>query len=274
MSELFTAAPGARHPALLLAFLALALVELAWLRWRRRAGYDWRESAGSVAIAIGNALIRPLNFVLLAPLFAWVYAHRLATIEIRGALGFLVLVLAVDFVYYWQHRGMHALRWMWATHAVHHSTTELNLSAAYRLGWTELFSGAWLFLLLPVGLGVSPVAVGAAFGVNLLYQFFLHSRTVGRLGALEWVLNTPAHHRVHHAANAGLLDRNFGGILIVWDRLFGTFASAPDEGALRYGVAGRARAYNPLVLVFREWRAMLADALAARGWRARLRALV
>ncbi|MGH8443877.1 MAG: sterol desaturase family protein, partial [Solimonas sp.] len=244
------------------------------LAWRRRGGYDWRESAASAAVAVGNAGVRLLNALLLAPLFAWVYAHRLFDPAVDGPAAFAAVVVLADFVYYWLHRSSHALRWMWATHAVHHSTTQLNLSAAYRLGWTELLSGTWLFLLVPVALGVPPAMMAAAFALNLVYQFFLHGSAIGRLGWLEWLFNTPAHHRVHHACNDGLLDRNFGGILIVWDRLFGTFAEKPEGVELRYGLAGRAARHHPLAVVFGEWRAIVADLRAAPGWRARLRVLV
>ncbi|NGY03889.1 sterol desaturase family protein [Solimonas terrae] len=262
-----------RHPFMLLALIGLALAEVAWLAWRRRSGYDWRESGTSMAIAAGNALVRPLNALLLAPVFAWVYAHRVAHIEVQGPLAFAALVIAVDFIYYVFHRCSHRLRWMWATHGVHHSSTQMNLSAAYRLGWTELLSGSWLFLLLPVALGVPPVLVLAAFALNLAYQFLLHSRLIGRLGVLERVFNTPAHHRVHHAINEGLVDRNFGGILIIWDHLFGTFAAAGDEVDLRFGVIGQTASYNPLRIVFLEWQALFGDLRAAPDWRQRLRVL-
>ncbi|WP_028008318.1 sterol desaturase family protein [Solimonas flava] len=268
-------AAGAPHrPLLPLLLMLFALAELGWLAWRRRGGYDWRESAASAAVAFGNVGVRALNAALLAPLFAWVYAHRLFDADLGGPWALAGVVLLVDFLYYWMHRSSHRLRWLWATHGVHHSPTELNLSAAYRLGWTELLSGAWLFLLLPVWLGVPPLAVAAAFALNLAYQFALHSRLIGRLGPVEWVFNTPTHHRVHHACNAELLDRNFGGILIVWDRLFGTFAVAPAEVELRYGVLGRPPRYNPFAIAFGEWRAMFADWRRARGWRARLKVFV
>lgn len=262
-----------RHPWMLLVLMSVALAELGWLAWRRGSGYNWRDSGTSLAIAIGNTLIRPLNLLLLAPLFAWVYAHRLFTVDLHGPLALLAVIVGVDFIYYWFHRSSHAVRLMWATHGVHHSSTELNLSAAYRLGWTELLSGSWLFLLVPVWLGVSPLLVTGAFAINLTFQFILHSRLIGRLGPLEWLFNTPTHHRVHHAMNETLLDRNFGGILIVWDRLFGTFAAAPLDEGLRFGIVGRAPRYNPFAVVFGEWRALLADLRAAHGMRQRLRVL-
>lgn len=265
---------GARRPWLAALMVSLVMAELIWLARRRRGGYDWRETAASGAVAAGNILFRPLQALLLAPLFAWVYQHRVSEVRIDGLSDFLLLVVAMDFIYYLFHRSSHALRWMWATHAVHHSSTQLNLSAAYRLGWTNLLSGGWLFLLLPVWLGVTPAAVAAAFALNLSYQFFLHSRVVGRLGILEWVFNTPEHHRVHHACNEGLVDRNFGGILIIWDRLFGSFAERAPQQQLRYGVIGREPSHNPFVITLCEWRALFADVRQARGLPAKLKALI
>lgn len=261
-----------RAPLLLL--LGLVLAEMLWTSWRRRPVYDWRETGASTLIAVGNRFIRPLTGLLLAPIFAYAYAHRLWTISLGGIAGFVLLVLVVDFLYYGYHRASHRVRWLWATHAVHHSSTHFNLSAAYRLGWTELLSGAWLIVLALVWIGVPAQLVAGAFALNLLYQFFLHTQTVGSLGVLEYVLNTPTHHRVHHASNAAVCDRNFGGILIIWDRLFGSFAAAPQDEPLRYGLAGLKASRNPLRILFGEWLRMLADARRAGSLREGLRVLI
>jgi sterol desaturase/sphingolipid hydroxylase (fatty acid hydroxylase superfamily) len=162
---------------------------------------------------------------------------------------------------------------MWATHAVHHSTTRLNLTAAIRLGWTGNVSGNFLFFLPLALIGFHPLAIVAMLGINLLYQFFIHSEFAPKLGALEWVLNTPAHHRVHHACNEPCLDRNYGGILIVFDRLFGTFAERPSDQPLRFGLVGGTPSFNPIRIALGEWIAMLDDARKAQGAGAKLRAL-
>jgi sterol desaturase/sphingolipid hydroxylase (fatty acid hydroxylase superfamily) len=254
-----SAAQAQQRPLLLGLLMLLALIE-----WRLRPqAYDWRESAASAFIAFGNLLIRPLTGALLAPLFFRVAEHRPWSIPIEGPVPFLALMVLVDLAYYGYHRASHHLRWLWATHSVHHSSTRFNLSAAYRLGWTDLLSGTWLWLLALVAIGFPPTAVLAAFGLNLLYQFFLHTEAVGSLGWLEKVFNTPRHHRVHHARNQAVLDRNFGGIFIVWDRLFGTYAEAPQDEPLRYGLLGAPHTNQPLAIVFGEWGRM------ARDWRAR-----
>lgn len=266
---------GPARPLALLMVIALVAAEWLWLARRRPAqrGYDLRETAASTAIAVGNRLIRPLSAALLAPLFLWVHQHSLMDLQPRGAPAYLGAFLLVDFVYYWLHRSSHKVRWLWATHGVHHSSTRFNLSAAYRLGWTDLLSGAWLFALALVWLGLPPLVVAGALALNLVFQFFLHTELVGSLGWLEWLFNTPAHHRVHHAVNASVRDRNFGGVLILWDRLFGSYAAAPANETLQYGVAGRKPSHNPLRIVFGEWAALYQDLRQARGLRQRLASL-
>ncbi|WP_029353736.1 sterol desaturase family protein [Bosea sp. 117] len=280
MERLFAGAAdlAAQYPALrLIPLLALALMAVEWLYARLALHdvetYDLRETAASLAIAIGNQIIRPLTAGLTAvPLFlAWDY--RLFDIPTR-ALGLATLFVLVDFAAYWHHRAAHRIRFLWATHAVHHSATRFNLSCAIRLGWTGAFSGVIFFYLPIVLIGFHPLAVLGMVGLNLVYQFVLHTEHVPPLGPVEWVMNTPTHHKVHHASNAGCLDRNYGGVFIVWDRLFGTFARAPEDEALRYGLVGEdGPSRNPLVIQFREWLRLARDVTRAPGLRARLRAL-
>jgi sterol desaturase/sphingolipid hydroxylase (fatty acid hydroxylase superfamily) len=143
----------------------------------------------------------------------------------------------------------------------------LNFASAYRLGWTGTLTGTPLFFLPLVWLGFPPMLVIAALGINLLYQFWLHSEWIPKLGWLEWILNTPSHHRVHHAANANYLDTNFGGIVIVFDRLFGTLVVERPDIPCRYGLVKPLRSYNPLYVAFHEWLAMLRDLRSARSLR-------
>ena len=165
------------------------------------------------------------------------------------------------------------MRLLWATHAVHHSATSFNLTAAVRIGWTSPLSGVAFFFLPLAFVGFNPLAIMAMLVLNLFYQFFLHTEHAPRLGALEWVLNTPTHHRVHHAANTACLDKNFAGVFIVWDRLFGTFAAAPNGEQLRYGLTPSPPSQNPLTVNFFEWRRLLRDVRQARGLPRRLKVL-
>lgn len=262
--KLFSPGTSLTILALAVAFMVLEYL-LARLAFHDTETHDLRESAASVAIAMGQQGIKALEAGLVAIPFALAYNHRLLDFDASAPLAIAVLFVATEFFYYWQHRASHRIRWMWATHAVHHSPTRMNFSAAIRLGWTGTISGNFLFYLPLAWIGFNPLAVVAMLGANLFYQFFVHTELAPRLGPLEWVLNTPTHHRVHHASNASCLDRNYGGVLIVFDRLFGTFAEAPKSEPLRYGLVGVAPTLNPLRVALGEWGRMLADLRKARS---------
>jgi sterol desaturase/sphingolipid hydroxylase (fatty acid hydroxylase superfamily) len=247
-------------------------LEIAWFGYGLRRAYPWRELAASLAIFVLRLPVRAVAGAVLVPVFGLVWAHRVATVPLHTVWGLALLFVGEEFAYYWSHRLGHRVRWVWASHAVHHTPTHLHLASAFRLGLTDVFSGGWLVYLPLVLLGLNPVALFATLAANLTYQFWLHTDQVGTLGPVEWVFNTPAHHRVHHAANAAYIDRNYGGILIVFDRMFGTYAQLRADDPPVYGVKGRALSHNPLALAFREWGYLARDVWRARGVRARFRA--
>jgi sterol desaturase/sphingolipid hydroxylase (fatty acid hydroxylase superfamily) len=260
------------------AFLLLALIFIAaeWLYAKlgdHDSAYDGGETAASIGVAVGDLAMRIMTGAVVAVPFLWLYQHRLFEIALDRVWTWVALFLSVEFAYYWFHRASHRVRWLWATHAVHHSATRFNLSAAVRLGWTGQLTGAFVFFLPLAWLGFHPIAIGAMLGLGLLYQFFLHTAFDVRLGPLEWVLNTPMHHRVHHASNDGCLDRNYGSVLIVFDRLFGTFAEAPATEPLRYGLKGRIAGINPFEIALGEWVHLFHDVWRTKGLRCRLRVL-
>lgn len=261
-----------RSPWWLAAMLALVLAEVGW-RVARGRGYDGRAALTTFALVAGNIPIAVLNAGVLSAVYG--LAARIAPVQLplddwrTWVLGFFL----VEFAYYWFHRASHRVRWMWATHSVHHSATQMTLLSSLRLGWTNLFSAGWVFYVSLVLVGLPPILVVTLLAANLRYQFFLHTEAVGRLGPLEWIFNTPAHHRLHHASNDAYIDRNYGGVLILFDRLFGTLAVERADEPIRYGLAHRAPTANPLVVAFREWGLMFRDAWRARGLRAKLGAL-
>jgi sterol desaturase/sphingolipid hydroxylase (fatty acid hydroxylase superfamily) len=263
---------GERSPIWLAVMLVLVLAEAGW-RLARGRGYDGRAALTTLGLVLGSIPFAILNAVALSAIFGT--AARLTPLHWplhdwrTWAAGFI----AVEFAYYWFHRASHRVRWLWASHSVHHSAEQMTLLASLRLGWTNLFSAGWACYVPLILFGFPPLMVVTLLAVDLRYQFFLHTEAVGRLGPLEWVLNTPAHHRLHHASNAAYLDRNYGGVVIIFDRLFGTLAREEPGDPIRYGLAHRAPAPNPIRLAFREWGLMLRDAWRAPGLRAKSRAL-
>ncbi|MDX2204332.1 MAG: sterol desaturase family protein [Hyphomicrobiaceae bacterium] len=260
--------------AFLFVAVTFIVLELAYARLAHHdETHDAGETLASLGVAVGNVLAKALTSGLSAVPFFFLYQHRLLDIPMQTAWAWVALFLGVEFLYYWFHLASHRVRWLWATHAVHHSATRFNLSAAVRLGWTGQLTGAFVFFLPLAWIGFPPVAIALMIGLGLLYQFFLHTSLDVSLGPLEWVLNTPRHHRVHHASNEACLDRNYGSILIVFDRLFGTFAQCPAHEPLRYGVKGREATNNPVVIALREWGYLARDVARARGIKQRLRVL-
>lgn len=246
------------------AFIGLIAIELLCVRFVRRGAYEVRDMAASLGMGLGNGLMKILAGGLAAGAFYWVSQFRL--FEIPWAYWSLALCfLAEDLAYYWFHRFSHESRYFWASHVVHHSSQHYNLSTALRQTWTGSIACTFIFWL-PLPLIGFPVEMIFLFsGLSLVYQFWIHTELIGRLGPLEWVLNTPSHHRVHHATNTQYLDRNYAGVLIIWDRLFGTFE--PEVEKPRYGILANLGSFNPLRIAVHEWVAISRDVLAARSLR-------
>jgi sterol desaturase/sphingolipid hydroxylase (fatty acid hydroxylase superfamily) len=262
-----------------LLFIALPIVVAASLLeavlLSRRGGYDWRATGVSLldlALRVAIQIFLPLTIA--APLIALAYRHRLATLPLDSAAALLALFVGQEFCYYWYHRAAHRVRWFWCSHVVHHSPNQLNLSAAYRIGILGRLTGSAAFFVPLVWLGFPPKVVFAMLQLNLLYQFWIHATWIPKLGWLEYVLNTPSAHRVHHAANLDYLDANYGGVLIVFDRLFGTYRAERDDLPCRYGLVTPVTTYNPLRIEFEPWRQLGHDLLRARSLRAVVGALL
>ncbi|REG23340.1 sterol desaturase/sphingolipid hydroxylase (fatty acid hydroxylase superfamily) [Archangium gephyra] len=250
------------------AFLLLMAVELLWLARHRQegyVGYTVKDSAASLTMGTVYSLIymgwKGVEYAFYSVLYE---ASPLRMGD--GLLAWVLLFFAEDLCYYWFHRVHHESRVFWASHVVHHSSEHYNLSTALRQTWTPM-SGLLFWAPLPL-LGFHPAMVLAAHAISLLYQFWIHTEAIGRMGPLEWVLNTPSHHRVHHGANPRYLDRNYAGVLILWDRLFGTF-QAEDERPI-YGLTKNIHTYNPLRIAFHEYAAILRDVLRPNPLRVRL----
>jgi sterol desaturase/sphingolipid hydroxylase (fatty acid hydroxylase superfamily) len=263
-----------RNPSVLLVFVLLAAVEYVWRRHGTTLGYDWRASLASIGVAIGQFLIKPVTAVFTTAVFMTAHALAPVKLPIDDWRVWVAAFFSVEFIYYWFHRASHTVNWFWATHAVHHSASEMTLPAAIRLGWTGQVTGVWLFFLPLVLIGFPPALVVGLLGANLIYQYSLHTEAIPKLWRpIEYVFNTPSHHRAHHASDAAWLDKNFGGVLIVFDRLFGTFAEEPDGGGLTYGLVKPERSYNPVRIAMTQWIVLGRALVAADRWTGRVRIL-
>ncbi|MEU3712037.1 sterol desaturase family protein [Streptomyces catenulae] len=246
-------------------FLLAMLVELLVLRRRRLPSYDKRDSFLNIATALGNQLAAMAWAFVQGAVLLWL--HSAVPWRLTGWVAWAVGMVAVDFAYYWFHRAHHEIRALWAVHVVHHSSERYNLSVALRQPFLVVTT---LPFLLPVVLtGIRPETLTTCFAINLVYQFFIHTELVDKLWApVEYVLNTPSHHRVHHGSQEQYLDKNYGGILILWDRLFGTFE--PEGERVRYGLTKNIHTYRIVRVQTHELAAMARDILHAENWSARL----
>lgn len=260
-----------QNPELLAAFGLLILCEVVWRKFIREEEYGAGEAAASIGIALGRAIAKPVMIFVLAGLYLFVYELRVYTFDMTKWWSWVIVFLGADFLYYWMHRFKHEIRWMWADHAVHHSGNRMNVFMNFRLGWTGLIVGTWLMHLPLVLLGFPPSAVITTYALSLVWQAWIHTDMIGKLGAIEWVLNTPSHHRVHHSRNMIYLDKNYAGILIIWDRIFGTFQEELKEEPCDYGLVHPLTSLNPFRIAFNEWINLIRDVREARGVKRKLR---
>jgi sterol desaturase/sphingolipid hydroxylase (fatty acid hydroxylase superfamily) len=269
--------PTAARPVTLIVAIGFMVLEYGIARLTRRDTHHLGDTAASLGVAVGQAVVRVAMAGLIAIPFVFTHAHRLFDFDSSAPLALASLFVGTEFIYYWHHRASHRIRWFWATHAVHHSSTHLNFTAAIRLGWTGNLTGSFLFFVPLAWIGFDPRLVVAMIGLNLLYQFFIHTELVPSLGPIEWIFNTPAQHRVHHASNAACIDRNYGGVLSIFDHLFGTFAIAPADEPLRYGLAGASQdpalSRNPVRIALGEWFRLGRELRQTTRWSDRWRVL-
>jgi sterol desaturase/sphingolipid hydroxylase (fatty acid hydroxylase superfamily) len=251
-------------------FLLLLVLEAAVLRAGRKVeermlGYQRRDTRTSLAMGAGSMVFNS-GWRLVEVVILGVAAHLTPLDLGHGWVAWVVALLGIDAVYYWDHRAGHEIRILWASHVVHHSSQNYNLSTALRQTWTGEYT---VLFFLPIALlGVPVELVLASWSINLVYQFWIHTEAIDKLWRpLEWVLNTPSHHRVHHGSQQQYLDRNYGGVLIVWDRLFGTFE--PEGERVRYGLTTNLTTSNPFRVATHEYAAIWTDLRATSSWRHR-----
>lgn len=252
LAELWGAVDVRRDLLLILTPLFIATLAAEWLNMRERGVYRLGDSLASLGLGgiylLADAL---LILVLVLPAYYWVHAHRVLDFSMTP-LAYVVLFFGLELCYYAFHRASHRIRWFWAAHVVHHSSEHMNFTTAMRQSLFYGVAGNWLFYLPLVWLGFAPEWVLFMLSVSLAYQYFVHTQAVHKLPRwFEWFFNTPSHHRAHHGRNPQYIDRNYGGILIIYDRLFGTFVE--EQEAVDYGIVRQVQSFNPLWLNLHEW---------------------
>lgn len=243
----------------MLPIFALTIVLEAW-RFRGTDIYSLKDSMASMTLGASYVLLEVVvNALFVYAVLDWVYSYRVMTISMN-AWTFLLLFVLVDFLFYVYHYTAHKVRWFWATHVVHHASEHMNFTTAGRQSTLYAFSGLFLFFLPAALLGFAPEWGLFALAVNLSYQWFIHTQWVKKLPrVIEFIFNTPSHHRVHHGRNPEYIDRNFGGTLIIWDRLFGTFVEEREDLPPEYGITRQIHSYNPVTLTLHEFIALFRD---------------
>jgi sterol desaturase/sphingolipid hydroxylase (fatty acid hydroxylase superfamily) len=244
-------------------FIALILIEMIWAKRRAPEKYEPRDTLTSLMFGFGNSIIAALTGAAMVALFVKLSAFRIATVPYTWWAWALCFILD-DLFYYGFHRSAHRVRWFWASHVNHHSSQHYNLSTALRQTWTGNFALSFMFDVPLILFGFPPAMLFFVSGLNLIYQFWIHTEAIQRMPRwFEAVMNTPSHHRVHHAVNPRYLDRNYAGVFIIWDRLFGTFEPEVDTEVIRYGIVKQLGGFNLLWSVFHEWAEMAGDVLRA-----------
>ncbi|WP_020604500.1 sterol desaturase family protein [Spirosoma spitsbergense] len=250
-------------------FIILLVAEVIVTARQQKDYYDAKDTAGSLAMGIGNVIVGFVGKAIVFGAYTLVYQFRFFTVDMTQWWAWIILFFVDDFSYYWFHRISHSSRYFWASHVVHHSSMKYNLGTALRQTWTGNLSGAFIFWIWLPLVGFSPVAIMTMQAISLLYQFWIHTEHINRFPApIEFIFNTPSHHRVHHGSDLAYLDKNHAGVLIIWDRMFGTFE--PERHRPTYGLTTNINSHNPVRIAFHEWVAIGQDMRRAGSWRVAL----
>ena len=250
-------------------FILLIVIEMFWARRRAPGKYEPRDTLVSLSFGLGSTVAGLIFGGAIYALMLKVWELRPITVPWTWWAWALCFVLD-DFLYYVFHRSAHRVRWFWASHVNHHSSQHYNLSTALRQTWTGWLAMSFVFKLPLAAIGFPPAMILFCTGVNLIYQFWIHTEAIKRFPRwFEAVMNTPSHHRVHHATNPRYLDANYAGVFIVWDRMFGTFVAEVDDEPIRYGIVRQLGTFNLLYAVFHEWIGIAKDVWSA-PWRHKL----
>ncbi|WP_138424540.1 sterol desaturase family protein [Maritimibacter alexandrii] len=241
-------------------FVAAVIFEVTWIFVKKRGGrYEARDAMTSLAMGVGNVVVGILLGFITYGFLMWLW--EITPLDLGTSVWVVALCFVLDDLrYYWVHRFGHRIRWVWASHVNHHSSQQYNLTTALRQTWTGTFTFMMLLSAPLVLLGFHPAMILFVGGLNLIYQFWIHTEAIDKMPRwFEAVMNTPSHHRVHHGRNPRYLDANYAGVFIVWDKLFGTFVPEQADDRPDYGLVHNIGTFNPFRVAFHEWVAIFRD---------------
>jgi len=247
-------------------FVVLVIAELIYARATGKAQFEPKDSATSLIMGLGNTVSGVLFGAV--TLFWFSYIDQFGVLDIEYTWwAWIICFVADDFFYYWSHRWAHTVRWFWADHVTHHSSQQYNLTTALRQPWFNIFTLKFMWLgSVLILIGFPPAMAAFVGGLNLIYQFWIHTEVIGKMPRwFEAVMNTPSHHRVHHATNPRYLDRNYAGVFIIWDKMFGSFQEELVEDKCRYGIVKNLGTYNPFIVSIHEWWGIARDVAGAKS---------
>ncbi len=238
-------------------FIVTLVIEIIITSKKKSQSYTLKDATASISMGLGNVFLGVFAKVIILAALTFVYLNfRFFTIPFVW-WAWILIFLADDFAYYWFHRISHENRFFWASHVIHHSSQKYNLSTALRQTWTGSFMSFIFWIWLPL-LGFHPIMILAQMSISLIYQYWIHTELIDKMPKwFEAIFNTPSHHRVHHGSNPQYLDRNHAGILIIWDKIFGTFE--PENEKPVYGLITNINTFNPIKIAFNEWISIFKD---------------
>ena len=238
--------------------LAMIFVEILISNWQQKNYYKTQDTLCTIGLLAGNIIVAFSIKGLILALHFYLYQYKI--FELSGMLPlwlfWILTFVVIDLVFYIYHRMSHRIRFLWAIHLSHHSSEEMNFAVSFRQAWFGPVSKIPFFMLLPM-LGFDPTILAAAGVISTLWGIVGHTQIIGKLGFIEWFFNTPSHHRVHHGSNKQYIDKNYGNLLIIWDRMFGTFE--PEEEPVKFGLVNNVNTYNPAKITFVAWSSMIDD---------------
>jgi alkylglycerol monooxygenase len=248
-------------------FILLVALEAFYSYKKNKKLYRLNDTIANFSLGIGSQIAGALSKVVLFGIYIYIFKHYAPIHQPQTWWSFVLCLIIFDFFFYLAHRLSHEMNFFWGAHVVHHQSEEYNLSVALRQPWFHSIIAFFIFLPIPF-MGFDPIIFGAAAGVQTLYQFWIHTRAIGKLPAIvEYFFNTPSHHRVHHAVNPKYIDKNHAGFLMIWDRMFGTFKAEEDPEEIVYGITTQFKSWNPVWANWHYYQEMIDKATQMKSWR-------